>query len=372
MVNLEVEILGMKFKNPVLPAAGPIVKDGKSMLKCAQGGAGGLVAKTISIEPAKVPKPNMCFVKHPGKTVNNRYFGMLNTELWSEKSYEQWLAKEYEVARSANLPLIASIGYTASELKILGPLVEKKVDAIEFSIHYLGKDLGPLIDTAQSLKKAVSLPIIIKVSPSISDVEEFVKAIDPYVDGYAAVNSLGPGLHFNVKTLEPCLGSKFGYGWLSGPWFKPIALRFVFEIARNTSKPVFGVGGIATGEDVAQFILAGASAVQVCTCIILEGYQAFSRIVNELKTFMEENGYETIEDMRGKFIEKIAEGQEVKFENVKSSVIEEKCIGCGLCAKSCVYEAIEIINKKAKISSKCEGCGVCASVCPQGAIKLKR
>ena len=100
MADLHVEIAGLRFSNPVTPAAGPPGWNGEAMRACAEGGAGAIVAKTVSVQPASVPTPNMARI--PG--------GFLNTELWSELPVEQFIEREYPTAKEAGVPLIVSLG----------------------------------------------------------------------------------------------------------------------------------------------------------------------------------------------------------------------------------------------------------------------
>jgi len=137
MANLRTEICGLTFRNPVLPAAGPPVRNGEAMIACAQGGAGGLVSKTVSTRPAEVPTPNMAEIRG----------GFLNAELWSEIPVEQWIEREYEMAQSTGLPLIISLGYTATDIRTLAPRVAPFADAIELSTHYIGEDPKPMTRT---------------------------------------------------------------------------------------------------------------------------------------------------------------------------------------------------------------------------------
>ena len=123
MASLTTDLLGLRLRNPVLPAAGPPGRDGAALIACANGGAGGLVAKTISTRAAAPPIPNMAEITG----------GMVNTELWSELPPEQWLEKEYALARTAGLPLIISLGYTADEIAELAPRVAPFADAVELA-----------------------------------------------------------------------------------------------------------------------------------------------------------------------------------------------------------------------------------------------
>ena len=351
-----IEIAGIEFKNPILTAAGPTSQSGEALLRAAAGGAGALVAKTICPRRAKVSHPNIACLQQGG---------LVNAETWSEIPYEQWLDKEYKIAKSSGLPVIASIGYTADELVFLGPKVEKAgVDGIEFSIHYIEKDKKTITETAKALKDSVNIPIFAKISPSVGDVKTLARSLEPIVDGIVAINTVGPVLAIDAKTKKPLLGEPFG--WLSGPSIKPIALRFVAEIASVVKIPVIGVGGISSGLDAAEHIMAGASAVQVCTAALLKGPQTYERVDKELASFMKANGYETIEDFRGISLKQKNELREVPG-------ITERCTGCRICEKTCPTQAIRIERVgqayRGSISKeKCTRCGLCISLCPVKAV----
>lgn len=367
MADLTMRVFGKDFKNPVLPAAGPNVGTGELVRMTAEGGAGGLLTKTISSTAARVPHPNMVRF---GKE------NLLNTELWSEMSPEEWFDREYDVALSAareyHLPLIASIGYSAEDLAGLGPRLEHKgVDLIEFSVHYL--DPQKLTETASALRKAVSIPIIAKLSSHAGDLGEIAAALEPYVDGFTCINSLGPGLSIDINHVKPNLGSKFGYGWLSGPALKPFALRSVFEVARVTGKPIIGVGGVSSGEDVIEFLMAGASLVGVCTAAILKGPAVYGKIAAEVSQWLDAHGYQRLEEIKGLYLNQYRDGQPVITSAVRAARVDEsRCKACTMCEKVCQYDAIHApVKQIAHVETeKCAACGLCISVCPFGAIEL--
>lgn len=296
MARIDVDLWGLRFRNPIIPAAGPNVGTGEQLRRAAAGGAGGLLAKTVSVKAADVPRPDM---------VKYHRFGMLNAELWTELPLERWLDHEFPLARAAakehGIPLVGSVGYTPEELREVGPKVEAAgVDAIEFTIHYL--DPARIVDTARALRESVRVPIIGKFSPHAGDLGELAMAIDPFVDGFACINSVGPTLLFNPEKNEPWLGSAHGYGWLSGPPIKPIALRCVYEVARRTTKPVIGIGGIATAEDVVEFFMAGASLVEICTIVMYRGQEIHAKLARDLAAWLDRHGYESIQDVKGAFL----------------------------------------------------------------------
>lgn len=365
MANISVDLFGLKFKTPIIPGAGPNVGSGEQCRRAAQGGAGGILCKTVSSKAALVPRPHMYKYDR---------LGMLNTELWSELPLDQWLDVEYDMAleagREYNIPVLASIGYTPEELSYVGPLVEKKgVQALEFTIHYL--DPKRLVETAKALRESVSIPIIAKFSPHSGDIGELAKAIEPYVDAYTCINSIGPTLLIDIEHGEPVMGSEFGYGWLSGPPIKPIALRCVFEVARRVKKPVIGVGGISTGKDVIEFFMAGASLVEICTVVIYKGQKVFEKIAKEVDLWLDSHGYSDISEIQGLYVKKYGKGQRVVLDFEEApKVNSEKCSGCTLCEPVCFYDAIKApLKTTAEVfSGLCFQCGLCISVCPKDAI----
>lgn len=367
-VDLSVEIFNHTFRNPVIPAAGPNVGSGAMIRKTAEGGAGGLLAKTISGVAAPVPHPNMA---RYGKD------SLLNTELWSELPPERWFEREYGIAlataREYGLPLIASIGYTAEDLAALGPRLEQAgIDIIEFSIHYL--DSERLLETARALRNAVSIPIVAKLSSHAGDLGEIARILDPYVDGFACINSFGPTLMIDIEHASSPMGSEHGYGWLSGSAIKPLAVRSVFEVARVTDKPVIGVGGVSSGEDVIEFFMAGASLVEVCTAAILKGPHIYGKIAEEAGQWLAAHGYHSLDEVKGLYLEKFREGQPVVTTlELTAFVKEEMCKACGQCEKVCQFDAIHAPLKQiARVEvDKCAACGLCVSVCPFDALEMR-
>jgi dihydroorotate dehydrogenase/Pyruvate/2-oxoacid:ferredoxin oxidoreductase delta subunit len=365
--DLSVRIFNHTFRNPVIPAAGPNVGSGAMIRKTAEGGAGGLLAKTISSAAAPVPRPNMVRV---GKD------SLLNTELWSEYAPERWFESEYGIAQAAareyNLPLIASIGYTAEDLSALGPRLEKTgIDIIEYSIHYL--DTARLLETARALRNAVTIPVIAKLSSHAGDLGEIARLLDPYVDGFTCINSFGPTLTIDINKVAPPMGSKYGYGWLSGAAIKPMAVRSVFEVARVTEKPVIGVGGVTCGEDVIEFFMAGASLVEVCTAAILKGPGVYGKIAEETGQWLAAHGYSRLEDVKALYLNKFREGQPVVTSVERTARVDEaRCKACGLCERVCQFDALKApLKQLAHVDvEKCSACGLCVSVCPSAALEL--
>ena len=360
MAALAIEFAGLSLSNPVLPAAGPPGWNGEAMVACARGGAGAMVSKTVSVRPAIVPTPNMAQI--PG--------GFLNTELWSELPVGQFIEREYPLAKEAGVPLIISLGYTADDIAQLAPEVRPYADALELSTHYIGDDAAPMVAAVQAAKDAVDVPVFVKLSPFRDMAAAAEAAVEAGADGIVAVNSFGPTLGVDVETGRLLMGSRDGYGWLSGPALKPLALRCVFDIARTVDVPIMGVGGISRGVDAIEFLMVGASAVGVCTAAILKGPGVFGKIVHEIDRWLDTHGYADVGAVRGLAIQRWR-AREFRSAHVPPAYDVDACTGCGRCEASCVYGAIAVMEQKAVLNqAKCYGCGLCATRCPVGALML--
>jgi dihydroorotate dehydrogenase (NAD+) catalytic subunit len=363
MADLRVSVCGLDLRNPVLPAAGPPVRDGAAMVACAEGGAGGLVSKTISVRPATVPTPNMAEVSA----------GFLNTELWSELPIERWISQELPLARESGLPIIVSLGYAAADIAELAPRVRAYADAVELSTHYIGENPQPMMAAIRAAKDALDVPVLVKLSPLGREIVDAAQAAcEAGADGLVLINSFGPCLGIDIETALPLMGSTEGYGWLSGAALRPLALRCVYDVARSVALPIFGVGGLARGEDAIEMMMVGASAVQVCTAAILRGPSVFGRMAAEMGTWLDAHGYSSIAEVQGLTLRKVTEKQ--LGTGGRPPLLDlALCTGCRLCEISCAYDAIRVVEKRAVLDAeRCTGCGLCVSRCRPRALRMVR
>ena len=365
-MSIQTKFLGYEIKNPLMPAAGPPVRDAKACIDCIKGGCGVMVTKTISNKAAQVPTPNM---------MNDRihkYF--LNTELWSELSPEQWIKYEYpkikEACKESKIPMICSLGYTAEEISEIVPKISEFADGIELSTHYIGDDPKPMQEAIKAaIKGSNGKPVFVKLSPSTDVVKAAKIAKESGASGLVCINSFGPCLSLDIKRKgAPFMGSDSKYGWISGPPLKPISLRVVHDIAKEIDLPIIGVGGISNGTDVIEYLMAGASYVGICTSAIIKGRNIFNIIENEMKNWMKSHNYKDLNELIGLGI------KHKQFIMKNPPIINKnKCVGCGACVKSCCYDAIKIGKDGIANCNNdlCFKCGLCYSRCPVNAISIE-
>jgi len=391
LVNLSVKIADIEFRNPIIIGAGTPTLDARNMIKCIKAGASAVVTKTVTYSKIHQLQPRPRFhIIHPNAILTNEYFSLYSVELMAPYPPDRWV-KELkivkEVAKEEKAIIIASIaGETEEEWKKLAHMAENAgADMIELNIScphvepsekaLMGKVAGSDPSAAKGLvklvKECVSIPIIAKLTPQGANPLAVAKAVVSAGADAVVATARFQGVIIDIEEAKPILwGGTGGYG---GPWMVPISCNWVLKIAKEKiGVPIIGSGGITTYEDVIQFFMVGAQAVQICTAVIVKGYKVISEILSGLKMWLSKRGIEDINEIVGKAIDSVLPLEALdRTTTYKSSVIIDKCTGCGLCAKSCFYDAIRIVNGKAQIDvDKCDGCGLCVSICPQGALKL--
>ena len=289
-VDLSVKLAGLPLRNPLMPGSGPPGDSLSKLRRLEAAGIGALVTKTISIKVPHVPKPCMAFD-------GDLFF---NVEKWSDRPYQEWLEKILPALAQRSVPLIVSLGYSQEDLARLIPLFDPLVDGFELSTHYVAGGATQLADTVRMVKRLTVKPLIMKLSAHGGDIVERAQACEHGgADAIAAINSIGPVLSIDIDKRASRLGEEQPYAWLSGPAIKPLALRAVYDIARAARIPVIGCGGIANARDVIEFVLAGATAVQMCTALIRQSADLIPQILNDLNAWCEGHGISTLSDLRG-------------------------------------------------------------------------
>jgi dihydroorotate dehydrogenase (fumarate) len=360
-MNLKTTVAGLEFKNPLLPASGPLVGDAEKMMTLAALGVGGMVSKTVSVKGAEVPRP--CIGS--GKNY------ITNAELWSEHPLEAWRDDIFPAVRAKlDLPLLVSVGYTKQDMETLIPQLDGFAEAFEVSTHYVGKDLSVISETVKTIRSLTDKPFFMKVSPHMPDPVAFCEMVlENGGNGIVAINSLGPAMAVDLATRSVPMGNSQGEIWMSGPVIKPLALAFISRIRRAIPEcEIIGVGGIASADDVLEFLLAGASAVQMLSAAMLKGIDLYKKIVDDLPGRLEDFGFSSVREV----IETDLIIPEVSYERRLPVVDRDACILCDKCVRGCPYLALCHEEDAILVDdAKCFGCTLCASVCPKNAISFE-
>ncbi|MFH0956707.1 MAG: dihydroorotate dehydrogenase [Candidatus Aenigmatarchaeota archaeon] len=298
--DISVSLCGIRMRNPFILASGILGVTKDSLSNVARNGAGAVTMKSVSREERTGHKPPIILTE--GDV-------MLNAVGYSNPGLEE-ARREFSGLSDVGVPVIASIiGKDAEEFAYMAKnFLHGGFSAVELPLscpHTPGYGMlagqGTPEATAAitaAVRKATKLPVIVKLSPSIQCIGDVAKAAEKA--GAHAINmgnTAGPGMAIDARAARPILS--FGFGGLSGPALKPLALRCVYDVYEAVKIPIIGTGGVSTGEDAAEMIMAGASAVGMGSAVHYRGIEAFRLAASELSSFMKEEGYSSIKEMVG-------------------------------------------------------------------------
>ncbi len=299
MTDISTRLTKVKLKNPTILAAGILGSTAASLKRIADSGAGAVTTKSIGPVRSK-GNENPVIVEVPN--------GLINAIGLPSPNPEEAIEELRILLRRVKIPVIASIyGRTIQEFGEVSELVSSvKPAIIEVNISCPNiRDEKPFgIDPESSgriteiVKDSTNIPVAVKLSPNVADIRAIARAVeDSGADIISAVNSLGPGMVIDIETANPILSNIFG--GVSGNVIKPISVRCVYEIYEEVEIPIIGIGGISSGKDAVEMLMAGASAVGIGTAIRSYGIGVFEKISNEIKTFMKSHNYSKLNDIIG-------------------------------------------------------------------------
>lgn len=305
-IDLSVKIGKLELLNPTILASGILGLDTDVMKKVAQGGAGAVTLKSLTSEPRK---------GHPNPILVEVENGFLNAVGYANKGID--LGVEEFKKWGHHVPLVGSIvAQNADEFARLAEQIqEAPIKALEIVLscpHTPGYGLmagqGTPEATAEITRKVrrktrlpsgkAKLPLFVKISPSVEAIGEIAKAAE--AEGADAINmgnALGPGMKIDIEHGKPLLG--FKVGGLTGPAIKPIMIRSVFDLYTSIKIPIIATGGITTGEDALEAIMAGATAVGIGTGIYYRGMAIFSKVCDEMTKWMKNHKIKNLKQIRG-------------------------------------------------------------------------
>lgn len=307
--SLEVRLCGMKLRNPVILAAGILGLRGSLLRRVAGYGAGAVTTKSIGIKENNGYRTPNLIEPYPRVVLNA--MGLPNP------GYDNF-REEIMIAKQGGVPVIASVyGSNADEFEEVSKAMEEAgADMIELNLscphygnrHLIGQDASRTAEVTKRVKNNIKIPVIVKLSPNVTDITEIAKAaIEAGADAISAINTIR-ALYIDIDRKAPVLSNKVG--GMSGCYIKPIATRFVAEIALLIRKlkvnvSIIGIGGIYTGKDVIEMMMAGAQCVGVGTVVMHYGPEVIGKIVGELETLMKEKGINSIDNIVGCALDEI-------------------------------------------------------------------
>ena len=273
-------------------------EDAGSMKRILHGGAGAIVTKSIGMKPQEgYPNPTLVELEH----------GMLNAMGLPNPGIEAF-GEELQSLKKVNAPIIGSIfGADISEFTALAKKMQDHgTHALELNMSCphakgygveIGSDAARVKTITAAVKNAVTIPIFVKLSPNLTDIVSIAKAAEQGgADGIVAINTV-KAMKIDIELQMPVLANK--RGGYSGSAIKPIGIRCVYDIFEQVDIPIIGVGGILTGKDALEYLMAGATAVQIGSGVYYHELTIFNNICQEMKQWMNAHGYSNIHEVIG-------------------------------------------------------------------------
>ena len=389
--RLRSELCGIPLENPFLLASSVVASTYDMCARAFEAGWAGACFKTICSLDIHEASPRYSAVTGADGSI----VGFKNIEQLSDHS----VAENMDIFRrlKAKYPtkfILASImGRDEAEWGELARQCEANgADAIELNFSCpnmaeggLGSDIGQVPELVErftaAAKRACGIPVLAKLTPNVAIMSPAAKAArHGGADGIAAINTIKSVMQLNIHTFisSPSIHGQSAVGGYSGNAVKPIALRFVSELAANSALPgmhISGMGGVETWQDALEFLLLGSRSIQVATAVMQYGYRIIDDLKDGLNLYLAEKGFDSVGQVVGLGLDALhANTDTLERDTVLfPRFIREKCIGCGRCEISCAdggHQAIRLNDQRRPVlnGKRCVGCHLCALVCPEGAI----
>jgi dihydropyrimidine dehydrogenase (NAD+) subunit PreA len=394
MTSLSVTQSNVKFINPFILASGPPTRNGEMIAKAFDAGWAGAVTKTICLNYESM---NNVSPRLWGFSNGYNNIGLKNIELISDKSPQDWVQEIYYLKN--NYPdriIIASISATAYDLKdwqyLAVIMQDAGADILELNLscpHGLPeKGMGnaccdvPKISAqvTKAVREVSKIPVWVKLSPNVTDIKYLADiCLESGADSITAINTVKCFAGVDINTGKPKLdvNGKSAYGGLSGSLIKPIALKAVSEIALLFGCEISAVGGINCWEDAVEFMLLGATTIQLCTKVMFEGIDSLNSLKQGLKNYLETHNYNCLKEITGKSLRYISTFSGLDYIQKVFPVIDHsRCLKCKKCRQVCFdsgYQAVKNLESGFPVINhdKCSSCGLCGIICPVKTIDFK-
>jgi len=398
VADLRVSLAGIESPNPFWLASGPPTNTGDQVMRAFDAGWGGAVWKTIG-----APIVNVSSRYSSVDLAGVRMMGLNNIELITDRPIEVNLRELALVKkRYPRHAVIASL-MVESTREAWHDIVKRAEDAgadgheLNFGCPHgmsergMGSAVGQVPDytcqIVEWVKQVAQRPVIVKLTPNITDVRYPARAARRGgADAISLINTLNSitGVDLDTFTPRPDVGGRSSHGGYCGPAVKPIALNMVAEVAKDpeVELPVSGIGGIASWKDAVEFLLLGATTVQVCTAVMHYGFRIVEDLIDGLDAYLDEKGFRSVRELTGRAKPNVTRWEELDLNyQIIAHIDYDKCIGCGLCYLACNDGAHQSIAAEPEhgrtrvtiLEDHCVGCNLCNLVCPvEGCITMRR
>jgi dihydroorotate dehydrogenase (NAD+) catalytic subunit len=299
-VNLETDLCGIRLKNPTVLASGILGVSRSLLSEVIRNGAGAVTIKSISLDARE---------GHRNPSIIAFEAGLMNAVGYSNPGVAG-AKKEFADLKTLGAPVFASVigKETGDFARILEEIRGMEFSAVEIPLscpHTPGFGTMACQDTPEKtyeiVREAVKrtkLPVFVKLSPITRNIGEVAKAAEKAgASAITAVNTMGPGMAINIEAKKPVLG--FGMGGVSGPALRPVAVRCVYDVYGSVKIPIIGTGGITTGRDAIEMMMAGAKAVGIGSAVHYRGIDVFAKVCAEMREWAGRNGFESLEEIVG-------------------------------------------------------------------------
>jgi len=297
--RLKVELAGLSLVSPTMLASGILGYSAETLKNVAENGAGAVVTKSVGLKPRS---------GYANPTVVHVACGLINAVGLPNPGIDEFTRDIKEAKAVLKVPLVASVyGFSAEEYMVVAEkAVEAGADAIELNVSCphvketgaeIGQNPNVLAEVVRKVKGAVDKPVFVKLSPNVADISEIAEvAVKAGADAITAINTV-KAMAIDIETTRPILSNK--RGGLSGPAIKPIAVRCVYDIYERVRVPIIGCGGVTSWQDAVEFMLAGASAVQIGTAVALKGPSIFRSVVRGIDAYLRKKGFRSVKEIVG-------------------------------------------------------------------------
>jgi len=386
MADLSINFAGIKAPNPFWLASAPPANSGDQVKRAFDAGWGGVCWKTLG-EPITNVTSRFGASDFAGK----RMAGFNNIELITDRPLEVNFREIHQVKQQFPEHAVV-VSLMVESRKDWQDIIKRSEDAgadgleLNFGCPHgmcergmgsaVGQEPKVLSEIISWVMEAAHVPVIVKLTPNISDIT--VPALAAQAGGAHAVsliNTIKSLMSVDIDSFSPLpsVAGKSTNGGYCGPAVKPIALHMVAALARHSTfkLPISGIGGISNWRDAVEFILLGASSLQVCTAVMHHGYRIVEDMLEGLNNYMDEKDFSNIMSMTGRAIPNFVEWGDLDLNyQLTAKINQQTCIGCEQCYVSCMdgaHQCIHLLDDTIVPQideSECVGCNLCALVCP--------